>query len=284
MRKFLLSATALTAMATVASAADLPVRAPAPAPIIAPIFTWTGFYVGVNAGGAWNNKCSSWTPTFAGAIVATNFPTLCGISNNDTTFTGGGQIGYNWQAGAFVFGLEADINGIAHSDNNVAFVSYGGVGILAPAGAGVYQLNSTRPDWFGTVRGRLGYTWGQALLYVTGGLAYGGDRSTTVNYWTAAANPPVGAPNATFAASKSNNVGWTIGGGLEYAFTTNWTARVEYLHVAFGSDNGGVVCSGGSCAGFASFNRNSNHNSMDVARVGVNYKFGGPAESVVARY
>jgi len=282
MRKFLLSATALTAMATVASAADLPVRAPAPAPVIAPIFTWTGFYVGVNAGGAWNSKCGSWTPNIVGGVALTGWATLCNTSNNDTNFTGGGQIGYNWQAGAFVFGLEADINGIAHSNNNTTFVAFTGAG----APNGVYQLNTSRPDWF-TVRGRLGYTWGQAMLYITGGLAYGGNQNSSVNFWAApVVNPPVGAPGAVFAASKSNNVGWTLGGGLEYAFTTNWTARVEYLHVALGNDNNGaIVCSGGGCAGFANtWNRSNNHNSMDVVRVGVNYKFGGPAESVVARY
>ena len=188
----LLASTAGIAFTTSAVfAADLPSRAPAPAPFIAPvpIFTWTGFYAGVNAGWGWREDDresvfltpGAGTPGLAGTLV---FP-----NNNDGGFTGGGQIGYNYQIGSFVIGAEADIQW-ADTDNNenVAFVP--GAGFTGTFVPGVF--NSNAADWWGSVRARVGFAIDRVLIYGTGGLAYTEDTT-----------------------------GWVLGGGVEFALPTN---------------------------------------------------------------
>lgn len=175
-----------------ANAADLGRRPlPPQAPIYAPVFSWTGLYLGVNAGGGWGD--STWTglgPSFntSGALV-------------------GGTLGYNWQFGQTVVGLETDLQ---WSD-------------IRGTGACLFGCE-TRNTWFGTARGRLGYAWDRFLPYVTGGLAYGNVE----------ANPGFG-----FGSTSSTNAGWTVGAGVEFAFAPNWSAKVEYLYV----DLGDVGCS-----------------------------------------
>src|SRR3712207_1708627 len=159
----LLAATALTtAGLSAASASDLPMRAP-PAPIIAavPVFTWTGFYAGVNAGWGWRDD-NRQSVILGGAVPGTlNFD-----NNNDGGFTGGGQIGYNYQIGSFVIGLETDIQW-ADTDQSVdvAFVPAGTPGTFVP---GTFDNNLS--DWFGTVRARAGVAFDRVLIYATGGL------------------------------------------------------------------------------------------------------------------
>jgi len=233
-----------TCLATSAFSADLPSRQAPPPPIVyAPLFTWAGLYVGLNAGVGWADS----------GEIAVNGPTagsssvLSGVGGGDGRFVGGGQIGYNWQSGAIVYGLETDIQYV-DTGGSVAWGQYtwwAGRG----GGDGAY---------FGTVRARIGYAFDRTLVYITGGLAYGGLNS----------NPLTG--------NTTSNAGWTIGGGVEYAFTNNWTVKLEGLYVdtgegrraqVFENPAGGVppagtytaVSNGGGGAG--------------LVRVGVNYKF-----------
>jgi|KBSMisStandDraft_5_1062788.scaffolds.fasta_scaffold137930_1 outer membrane immunogenic protein len=169
--------TAATAAGT-ASAADLP-RNPAPYYYPPPaIYNWTGFYAGLNLGYQWGS--------------VSNF------SGNPSGIAGGGQIGYNWQVGQFVFGAETDIQASAADDT------------FAP-----WQFSN---PWFGTLRGRAGYAMNNILFYATAGLAYGNLTANLVGL-----------------EESKTLVGWTGGLGMEVGFTPNWTAKVEYLYMDLGS-------------------------------------------------
>jgi outer membrane immunogenic protein len=170
MKKILLASVALFGFAGAASAADLPMRAAPPAPVFSavPVFTWTGFYVGVNAGYGWqdSNDGSVFVPGGTIPGVAGGGTIVYGDDNGDG-FVGGGQIGYNYQIGSFVLGLEADLQWADLGGNNgtalvpAAFTAAG----FIPAGT------AGGIDWFGTVRARAGVAVGQALIYATGGFA-----------------------------------------------------------------------------------------------------------------
>ncbi|WP_414471522.1 outer membrane protein [Microvirga sp. M2] len=241
--------------AATASAADLARPAP-PAPIIAapPIFTWTGFYAGVNAGWGWRNDNSqSVVIDGAGGVPGTLFFD----NNNDGGFTGGGQIGYNYQMGSFVIGLETDIQWADTNQNmRVTFVPLG-----APGGTFIPgEFRNDLSDWFGTVRGRVGVAFDRVLIYATGGLAY-----------------------------TDNNTGWVVGGGAEWALPVNWfgssavTFGVEGLWLGFDNNNnndfngfvGTFTPVGGPTVNvFAPEFRNNNDNDFFVARAKLNFKFG----------
>jgi len=236
MRKLLLSTVALAAISSTALAADLPAR-PAPvAPVYVPVFTWSGLYVGLNAGVGW-----------AGSNNLYINDSLFGPSSlsigSDAGFVGGGQIGYNFQTGAFVFGVETDIQ-------------YADLGSKANWGGYSYSFNGGSSQYFGTVRARVGYAFDRVLVYVTGGLAYGG---LNTNWW----------------GGNNSNTGWTLGGGVEYAFTNNWTAKIEGLYVNL--DQGNHIEAVNYIDGrgrFGAANLSSSSNSGGgVVRVGVNYKF-----------
>jgi outer membrane immunogenic protein len=250
MRNILLSAVALSALAIgSASAADLPRRQAAAAPVpvyAAPIFTWTGFYVGGEVGGAWvNDNGRAFAPGFIGSIP---YGTATGV-------TGGLFAGFNYQfAGPIVIGIEADIEATSINTNVSTFCAVpGGCGAGGP-------FKETMP-WQGSVRGRLGYAAGPALFYVTGGLAV---AQFNTNYG-------VGPGSTSFSGT---NAGWTVGGGIEYAFNANWTARVEYRYSQFNfTDTPAAV--GVSV---------KHQPSENAVRVGIAYKFGAPASAVVAKY
>jgi len=208
-------------VAGAASAADLARPAPMPyypkAAIVEPPFSWTGFYLGINGGGAFGS--SSWDSTgsrnISGGLV-------------------GGTLGYNYQFGQAVVGVEGDID---WADINGTTTN------ACPAGC------KTGDSWLATVRGRLGYAAGRFMPFVTGGAAFGDIR----------------ASSPAFAGASSSQAGWTLGGGLEAALTTNWTAKVEYLYVDLGSFNCGLNC------GVTATNNVSFHTNL--LRAGVNYKF-----------
>jgi outer membrane immunogenic protein len=175
MKKILLATTALAMSGIAASAADLPSRKGPPiAPAYIPAFTWTGFYVGLNAGVAWDNNSNSLP---AGAIPITGFATS---NNNNAGFIGGGQLGYNYQFGAgqgVVVGGEADIQfaDLNNRNNQVPF-TFGNT-----PGTTFQTTGSSNGNYLGTVRGRIGYGFDRVLFYGTGGLAYGdvgGNRAT----------------------------------------------------------------------------------------------------------
>ena len=283
MKKILLSSVAALAVSSSAFAADLPNRkmAPAPEPMYAaPIFTWTGFYIGANAGAAFNGKNGGFTTSGFGAAAIPNayYGTAFG-GGDDTRFTGGAQAGFNWQSGSVVWGLETDINYIDRGDRSNTGV---------PAGAAfpyaVINGNNNGNNWFGTVRGRLGLAYSRALFYVTGGFAYGAggnNNNSSVTYFSAGC--PIAAGGCNFSTSTNDsNIGWTVGGGIEYAFTDTISAKVEYLHVEMGRRN--AVYTNAANPGFSFTSRDANR--FDVVRVGLNFKFGAFSQSApaVARY
>jgi outer membrane immunogenic protein len=232
-------AAALATVSASAMAADLPTSKGAPvAPAIyAPAFTWTGLYLGVNAGVGWANSKDIYVTTPNGAVTTLS-------ASSDAGFVGGGQIGYNFQTGAFVFGVEADIQ-------------YADLGGKINWGPYTWWSNNSS-QYLGTVRARAGYAIDRTLLYVTGGFAYGG-------------------LNSGGAFGGNNNTGWVLGVGAEYAFTNNWTARLEYDYIQLdtGSKSGSYysnVAIGAQPAGYYSATSKGN-GSANLLRVGVNYKF-----------
>jgi outer membrane immunogenic protein len=277
----LIAAVCIGVFAPVASAADLPMKAPAP--VVAPAPNWTGFYVGGNIGYGWRRRDVNYTlndPTSVfvffptGTVPSTSFDTSGAI--------GGGQFGYNWQFNQFLAGLEADFNwsGMKGSNSNTILVS--------PFALFAVPLRVAADEdvkWFGTVRGRLGYFPADNLLaYATGGFAYGKvERSASVT--NISALPFVGtadgvfgvscAAGATCFAGASSKVatGWTVGGGLEWAVWSRWTLRAEYLYVSLGSRP--VRETALNSAGFlpSSINANFGRANFNVARVGMNYRF-----------
>ncbi len=268
MKKYLLASVAVLAFAAAgaASAADLPSRrgvVEAPAVYVPPAFTWTGFYAGVNAGYSFSNDGRATTTGSGG------FETLVGagvapgsLRVGDDGFIGGGQIGYNWQYGQFVLGIEADIQYIDNKGGS-AFV---GAPIL---GTQLITAASSELTYLGTVRGRLGYlAFDRTMIYATGGLAYG-----DVEY-TANVNGVQNAALAYAGRRSDTKFGWTIGGGVEYALTNNWTLKGEYLYYDLGKDN---VATAGNAAALAALPGVAYTNRVEttghIVRAGLNYKF-----------
>jgi outer membrane immunogenic protein len=208
-------------VASSALAADMTPRYPqqpyVKAPLYNPVFSWTGFYLGLNGGGGWGH--SSWDRTgeidLSGGFI-------------------GGTAGFNWQTGQMVLGIEGDVDWSGMSGTSAAFCSAG---------------CTTKTDWLGTVRGRVGYSFDRFLPYFTGGLAAGDIQASTPG----------------FAGATQTNLGWTLGAGMEVAIVGNWSAKAEYLHVDLGSFNCGTACGG--------FTPDNVSLKEDLVRGGVNYKF-----------
>jgi outer membrane immunogenic protein len=255
-------------LAAPAMAADMAVKAPPIVPIA--IYSWTGFYVGVNGGGGFTDDRSLLVnETFAGApFVSGTWPGSGNFGKRDVSGGfGGGQIGYNWQRDHFVFGLEADIEGSGISGSSLATITpY----IAAPNSITV-GFNE-RLDWFGTARGRVGWAWDRFLLYATGGFAYGQVKSSMTMSDT------FGFTAAT--TSSSTRGGFVVGGGGEYAFNNNWSVKVEYQYIDLGRRTlAATEFLGGAPSLFAV--NSTNRYDYHTVRVGVNYKWGGP---IVAKY
>jgi outer membrane immunogenic protein len=309
MKKIALSVAALALTAGSALAADLPSRKAPPAYIPPPPPPlWTGFYVGLNAGGTWAASSSintvaspvnpfpgvAFTQAFSNALAASAFST---VSNSNGGFIGGGQVGYNYQFyNSFLVGLEADIQGIAGSKSNQTVAS--GAPIFPFADNYVAASSARRSvDYLGTVRGRLGWlATPTLLLYGTGGLAYGGVNLNTAYIGNDQVFGGLGFANPVFGASAYSNtrVGWTAGAGVEWMFLPNWSAKVEYLYYDLGSvtTNGGIVHTFNGNAGvlagvpFAgAITQTTARFDGHIVRAGVNYHFnwGAPAP-VVAKY
>lgn len=297
------AALAVSTIAGSAFAADLPSRKQAPVYVApAPIMTWGGFYVGLNFGGAFSGSKNIGVSTAPG-FIDTNNLSATGVlhaldyavgangsaaGRDGSRFIGGGQIGYNWQSGSFVAGLEADIQGFIGSGNNrggfSTLVSIGGETPVATSVAA-----HSRVDWLGTLRGRLGFTATPSfLLYATGGLAYGGVKSSTSIF--GAEVVPSGLDSAFTAGSFSGTrVGWTVGAGAEWMFARNWSAKLEYLYYDLGSKTYALApYVGANRTGAIRFVHTSATRvkySGHIVRAGVNYHFnwGAPA-AVVAKY
>lgn len=248
MKKYLLSGVALALLAGAASAADLPSRsyAPsAPSPVIAaPLFTWTGFYAGVNAGYGWTDSKSNRFGTFG-----------FNRGGEDGGFVGGAQLGYNYQMGQIVFGAETDLQYADLGKSRAAQA-------FDPVTGLVYGVRGQSGDYFGTVRARIGFAFDRALVYATGGLAYG-DAGRSGDYY--AFNPRTGAFFGS-TGGGDNNVGYVVGGGLEYAFTDQITAKIEGLYVNLGDGKRFVDPARGIAY-------KANDADFGVVRAGLNYKF-----------
>jgi outer membrane immunogenic protein len=229
-----------------ASAADLPMYSKAAPPAAVPTWSWTGFYIGADVGGDWSRDIVSPTVADGGVFPRSNRLSPSGV-------LGGGTAGYNFQSGAFVFGLEGDLGymTIRASSPDLA----GGTEVDFIGGSGFY----------GDVTGRLGVTFDRALFYVKGGYAYYGGSVTTTT----------GLAGFTVNSASGFN-GWTLGGGVEYKITPAWSVKAEYLHFDFGSKTATLTSAGGV------FGYN-NALTVDTVKVGVNYTFNW-AGPVVAKY
>jgi outer membrane immunogenic protein len=282
MKNILLSSVAALAVTSSAFAADLPARREAPAPYVqaAPIFSWTGFYIGANAGAAFNGKNNGFVSNgFAPAAVPNAYYGTAFGGGDNTRFTGGAQAGFNWQTSNVVWGLETDINFVDRGNTNNI-----GVPVGAPLPYAVINGNNGgNGNWFGTVRGRLGLAFNRSLFYVTGGFAYGANRNNNQSVTYFSGGCPVAAGGCAFSTTTNDsNIGWTVGGGMEYAFTDTISAKIEYLHVEMGRKN--AVFTNAANPGFSFTSRDAS--KFDVVRAGINFKFGGLSapSSVVARY
>jgi outer membrane immunogenic protein len=266
------------------------------APPPAPVYSWTGFYIGGNVGYGMgmDSGTSSTTAGVADIIVAPGTVLYGGGQTFDLSgkgWNGGGQFGYNWQlVPSWVLGFETDIQGSSISGtSNCLMACNTPTAINFSAGAVTFPVMfasnsaSFNLDWFGTVRGRFGYTSGPALFYITGGLAYGEVKtSAAVAGRTIFAG--TGTTVNTFGGSindSSVRTGWTFGAGIEAKLFGNWTAKAEYLYMDFGAnaDNYNTVFTSSlfGQTGFTAGNRMlTNDITEQVFRLGVNYKFSGP--------
>ncbi|MGC2813474.1 MAG: outer membrane protein [Bradyrhizobium sp.] len=237
MKKLLLGTAAVIAFAAPAFAADLPARTYTKAPAYtAPeaVYNWTGFYIGGHVGGAFAGNSS--------------------LQGSDGRFLGGVQGGFDYQfAPNWVMGVEAQYSWLGGGNNS---------GRLFPGGT----LVKANTDQLGSVTGRVGYTWGPALLYAKGGYAWRDNNNIAVSF--------AGVPQP-FTTDGSHRDGYTVGAGLEYMFAPNWSAKVEYQYYNFGST---TLTSGPADIVGTRF-RDDEH----TVKAGLNYRFGwgGP---VATRY
>jgi outer membrane immunogenic protein len=191
-----------------AQAADMPIKAPR---YVEPAGNWTGWYIGAHAGAAWQKTDLTTDSTLYNGITGTYIPNP-NASFSKTGFIGGGQIGYNWQHGNFVFGVEGDISGLSGRASTSFDSGYT---------TGTY---SSKIRWLSTVRGRFGLAVGDTMAYMTAGVAFGGVRnSATIDYL-----------ETTYSSSKTKT-GWTVGGGVEHMLSRNWTVGLEGLFVDLGN-------------------------------------------------
>jgi outer membrane immunogenic protein len=241
------------------------------APVVAPVYNWTGLYVGLHAGYGWADADGSVTYTPSPAAFGPAGVAPFSFSHDADGFMAGGQIGFNYQIANWVVGIEADlswsdINGGVALGPLTTFP--GLVPIVGSTYTSAYDMN-----WFGTVRGRLGFAANNLLIYVTGGLAYADIDYTTTAFFPATGNLFVGTASSTEA-------GWTFGGGFEWGLAPNWSVKAEYLYYDLGDT---TVVGSATTAPPAFTTVSTIDNSGHIIRVGVNYRFGwgGP---VVARY
>jgi outer membrane immunogenic protein len=230
-----------------------------------PPSNWAGFYLGGNVGGGIGRDRTAFSLTGPGGTSTELF------NLSPDGFNGGIQAGYNWQAANWVFGLEADIQGSSQRDNRACVQLCNPT--VAPASFAAYDASL---PWFGTVRGRVGYSVGSSLFYATGGYAYGGIKTKISTLFAGTAS------NVEFSNTKG---GWTVGGGIETPFTfltgvlgNNWTSKTEYLYVDLGTQTGVFTFPVGAAIVTAT---NSTQVREHIFRTGLNYHFNSP---VVAKY
>jgi len=262
MKKFLLGTIGLLAvgMAAPATAADLAARpyTKAPPPMVAPIYDWTGFYIGANGGWGSSHKC--WDDT---NFLFVRSPAIGEGCHNATGGTIGGQIGYRWQASNWVFGLEAQGNWADLNGSNVS--------VFVPR-----WTNNSKIEAFGLFTGQVGDAWNNVLLYVKGGAAVTDDayRGTVTT-----------APfqGSVFDDVRETRWGGVVGTGVEIGFAPNWSVAFEYDHLFMGNRDLTFVSRGvlANIPARAVFRTDTIRQDVDLVTVRVNYRFGGP---VIPKY
>ena len=261
-----------------ASAADLPARTSTKAPVTS-VYDWTGFYLGGSVGGVRQQASTSYSsdPSFASSgglfAPALTTGTLASSSSQDGAGVLGGVIaGYNWQLSSLVYGIEGDWSwtGVRPTSS------------ISPVPAFAFPtlttITETRTDWLATVRGRIGFlATPQTLLFATGGLAVGEIRASTNIIPSGGTSSCATNFFCSNGNTSSTRVGWTVGAGVEQAFASNWTVKVEYLHY----DLGRVSYIAGEASTFPAFLAFAGAPNLivntrvsgDIGRVGVNYRF-----------
>jgi outer membrane immunogenic protein len=261
MKKVLLGTLALVGLgiAAPASAADLAARpyTRSPAPMIAAVYDWSGFYSGLNGGYGSSRKC--WD------LVNSNGTFGAEGCHDASGGTAGGQIGYRWQASSWVFGLEAQGNWADFKGSNT--------NRILPLNLTAAPITDrSRVGAFGLFTGQIGYAWDNALLYAKGGAAVTGDKYSTTNV----------ATGLTIDRADETRWGGAIGGGIEFGFAPNWSVGLEYDHLFMGTRN--VTFTATSTSGLtvgAVTATDRIRQDVDLATVRVNYRWGGP---LVAKY
>jgi len=258
MKKFLLGTLGLVAMVAPAFAADLPARTytKAPPPMVppTPIYDWTGFYIGGNAGWGESHSC-------------TDFVSVAGLITTDACVSKsgglvGGQVGYRWQVGQAVFGLEAQ--------GDWADIRSQHVSLINPT-----FLTGTKLDALGLFTGQIGYSWGPSLLYVKGGAAVTSNTFNITNAFT----------GVSFTSTDATRWGGTVGIGWEYLITPNWSIGVEYDHLFMGHANVSFPLANPIVVGALAGALDRIGQDVDMVTVRFNWKFGGyGAPPVVSRY
>ncbi|MBO0902759.1 outer membrane protein [Jiella sonneratiae] len=266
-RRLMLTTSALIGMAGTAMAADVLVEPAAPAPYVSSVYDWSGLYIGINGGYAWGNVDTSTTIPAGSNIngVASALAIASGTGGFDSNGgLAGVQVGYNYQTGPYVVGVEADVDWSGLDDTRDS-------GIFTLGGFNARTTDDLDMNVLATVRGRLGYAMDRLLVYGTGGLAWS-DATVRRNLdWSFADGcPPVGGGlQRCHVGEEDFDIGYTVGAGLEYAFTENFTAKVEYQYIDFGDEP------------FRTVNANIPNQPLDhevsldihTIRVGLNYKF-----------
>jgi outer membrane immunogenic protein len=251
MKKILFATLGVVAMAAPAVAADLPARTyKAPPPMVAAIYDWSGFYIGANGGWGESHSC---VDLFNGAGV--DFASGCGSRSGGLI---GGQLGYRWQAGQWVFGLEAqgdwaDLSNQRLSIFNSAFST------------------RTKTDGIGLFTGQIGYAWNASLFYLKGGAAVADNRFSILDT----------ATGVELAAVSATRWGATVGVGWEYGFAPNWSAGIEYDHLFMGNSNNSFTATDPRLVGFLNDRISQD---VDMLTLRINYKFGGYGAPLAARY
>lgn len=242
------AATALVSAPSLAADLRMPVKAPAVAP--APYFSWSGCYIGAHGGGGWGEKRWIAADALFGAPIGTVL-----ASHDVSGALAGGQIGCDWQTGGFVFGVEGSGSWSDISGSSSDLVGGG-------------LRTHSRIDALGTITGRIGWAWDRSLLYVKGGGAIAGDsyRGTCETL----AGDCFGrglAIGDTDARADETRWGWLVGAGVEYAFTPNWSAKLEYNYMDFGRESVNFALVGGRTRTV------DIDQHVHVVKVGINYRF-----------
>ncbi len=254
MKKLLLGVVGLVAVsAAPAFAADLPARYTKAPAMIAAVYDWSGFYVGLNGGGGFSHNC--WTNSSVAGVPTAHISEGC---HDATGGTIGGQLGYRWQSANWVFGVEGQGDWADFKGSNVS-----AAGLAAPL-TGV--TNQTKIDAVGLITGQVGYAWNNVLWYVKGGAAVTDNKYSS--FFT--------ATNIVFNQASETRWGGAVGTGVEVGFAPNWSVGVEYDHLFMGSNSVTFPASA-----IAVTRSDSIRQDVDMGTVRVSYRFGGP---IIAKY